>query len=111
MPGHGPHHFYFEGEPPLLFKIFAILFALSIVLMLGLTFGAKYFLPKSSATLPLCEELSTPTNQVHAPAFLCWYVNHDIAITWILIGLIALTMVIYRKRVRYYYSGRNRRSV
>jgi hypothetical protein len=101
MPGAGGHRFEFVGKDPLAFRVLAALLLANTFVGLSLTFGAKYFLPKASVDLPPCEALSEAGVQYHAPAVVCWFTDHFIAIQFILLALIALTLVIFRNRVSY----------
>jgi len=106
MPGLGTSRLEFIGEAPLLFRVLTILLFANTVLLLGLSFLGRYFLPKASENLPACADLSSKTVQLHAPAFVCWYSGWAIAIQLIILGVMALTMLLYRKQVRYVYRGR-----
>ena len=102
----GAHRFEFVGKEPLLSRSLVMLLLANTLLFLGLDFGAPYFLPKASASLPACPALASGGVQVHAPAILCWYADRAITIQFVLLALIAVTMLIFRKRVRYVYRGR-----
>jgi hypothetical protein len=106
MPGSGPHRWYFVGEVPLLFRVLIILLFVNTVLSLGLPSVVQHLLPKSFDNLPICADLSGKTAQVHAPAFVCEYLGGSIPIQFIILALMALTMLFYRKQVRYEYRGR-----
>lgn len=97
----GGHQFQFVGKAPLAAQVLTVLFLANTFVELSLTFGAKYFLPKASVDLPPCEALSEAGAQFHAPAVVCWFADHFIAIQIILLVLLALTFVVFRKRVRY----------
>jgi hypothetical protein len=87
MPVVAGHKFYFAEKVPLAFSfVFSLLFA-NTLLMLLLAFAGKYFLPK------------------HAPWVVSWYDDHSILIQFVLLGILAVILVIFRKRVRYF--GRN----
>lgn len=102
MPGAGGGHgFYFVGKDPLAFRVLAALLYANTFVGLSLTFGAKYLLPKASVDLLPCEALSEAGVQYHAPAVVCWFADHFIAIQFILLALIAVTFVIFRKGVGY----------
>jgi hypothetical protein len=108
MPGAGAHRWEFIGEVPLLFRVLIILLFTNTALLLGLPFLGQYFLPKASDNLPACADLSSTTVQVHAPGFVCWYYGWSIGIQVIILALMGLTMLAYRKRVRYVDYGRRR---
>jgi hypothetical protein len=93
--------FNFVGKPPLAFRALEALLIANTFGGLLFSFGAKYFLPTASVDLPPCEALSETGAQLHAPGVICWLADHFIAIQFVLIGLIAATMVIYHKRVVY----------
>ena len=97
MPGGGAHRFEFVGREPLVFRIVAVLLFANTFLGLLFEFGAKYLFPKASTSLPPCEALGP----YHAPHIICWFEGRSIAIQFILLGLIAIILVIFRKRVRY----------
>lgn len=101
MPGTGRHHFEFVGKEPLAFLVVAALLAVNTFLLLLVDFGARHFLPKASLNLPPCEALARRGAQYHAPEIVCWYAGHSIAIQFILLALIAVVLVIYRKHIRY----------
>jgi hypothetical protein len=83
MPG-GRHHFEFAGKEPLVFwATFSLLFA-NTVLMLTVDFLGKYFFPN------------------HVPEIVTWYSDRSIAIQFILLALLAVIFIVFRKRVRYY---------
>ena len=106
MPGSGAHRFYFVGEVPLLFSVLIILLFVNTVLSLGLPSLFQYLLPKSFDNLPICADLSGKAVQVHVPAFVYEYLGWSIPIQFIILALMGLTMLLYRKRVRYEYRGR-----
>lgn len=106
MPGSGPHRFYFVDEPPVVFTALAILLVVNTFSFLGLDFLGQYIFPPASASLPACPEFTISKMALHVPAMICLYAKWDITIQFILFGLIAITMLIYRKRVRYEYRGR-----
>jgi hypothetical protein len=101
MPGAGRHRFYFVGEEPLAFRIVFVLLFVNTFLFLCMDFGAKYLLPKASRTLQPCDALAERGVRYHAPAIVCWYANHAIAIQFILLALLAAIFIMFRKRVQY----------
>jgi hypothetical protein len=101
MPGLGRHRFYFVGKEPLVMRVVATLLFLNTFLFLLLEFGAKYFLPKTSLNAPPCEALAWEGIQYHAPEVVCWYASRSIAIQFILLVLVAVIFIIYRKQVEY----------
>jgi hypothetical protein len=58
MPGGGRHRFYFVGKEPLVLRGVGTLLFVNTFLLLTLTFGAKYFLPKASVNRLPCEALA-----------------------------------------------------
>jgi hypothetical protein len=106
MPGSGPHRFYFIDKPPVVFNVLAGLLLANTFLLLGFAFLAQYIFPPASANLPACPEFTTSKVALHVPAMIYLYAKWDNAIQLILFGLIAITMLIFRKRVRYEYRGR-----
>ena len=106
MPGSGPHRFYFVDKPPVVFNILAALLFANTFLLLGFAFLGQYIFPPASASLPACSEFTTSKVALHVPAMICLYAKWDNAIQFVLLGLLALTMLIFRKRVRYEYRGR-----
>ncbi len=109
MPGNGPHRFYWVDKPPVVFNVLAGLFFANTFLLIGLTFLGQYIFPSASANLPSCPELTDSKTAVHAPAVICLYAKWDIAIGFILFGLMAITMLIYRDRIEYVYTGGRKR--
>lgn len=101
MPGFGGHRFYFVGKEPLVMRVVATLLFLNTFLFLLLEFGAKYFLPKASPNLPPCEAFAWEGVRYHAPEVVCWYASRSIAIQFILLALVAVIFIIYRKQVEY----------
>jgi hypothetical protein len=100
MPG-GRHKFEFVGKDPLVFRVIVTLLFINTLFLLSFGFGAKYFLPKASATLQPCEALAWHGVQYHAPEIVCWYASHSIAIQFILLAMMAAVFIWFRKRVRY----------
>ncbi len=109
MPGNGPHKFYWVDKPPIVFNVLAGFLIANTVLTLGFAFLGQYIFPPASARLPGCPELTVSKVVVHVPAIICLYAKWDIAIQFILLGLIAITMLIYRERVEYVYTGHRKR--
>ena len=105
MPGAQPHRFEFVGNEPLVFLVVIGLLFANTFLGLSLAFGAKYFLPKTSANLRPCEALAERGVQYYAPGIVCWYASRSIEIQFILLAMVATILIIFRKRVR--YVGRN----
>jgi hypothetical protein len=82
MPGAG-HRFYFVEKVPSPFVLFTLLLFLNTFLMLLLEFAGKYFLPKN------------------VPDAVRWYTDNSIKIQFVLLALLAATLLIFRKRVRW----------
>jgi hypothetical protein len=99
VPGGGGHRFEFVDREPLVFRVVFVLFLLNTFLGLLFEFGAKYFFPRASISLPPCEALAE--GQYHAPQIICWFETQWIATQFVLLGLIVIILVIFRKRVRY----------
>lgn len=97
----GGHRFYFVGKEPLVLWVVTTLLFVNTFLFLSLDFGAQYFLPKASVSLPPCEALAWNRVQYHAPESVCWYASHSIAIQFILLAMLAAIFIIFRKRVHY----------
>jgi hypothetical protein len=93
MPGNGPHKFYWVAKPPVVFNVLAGFLFANTVLLLGLAFLGQYIFPPASANLPACSEFTTSKVALHAPAIICLFAKWDIAIQFILLGLIAITML------------------
>jgi hypothetical protein len=81
--------------------VVSLLFA-NTFLMLFLDFGAKYLLPKTSLSLQPCEVLTERGVQYHAPEIVCWYARSSITIQFILLGLMAVMLIIFRKQLRHF---------
>ena len=109
MPGNGPHKFYWVAKPPVVFNVLAGLFFVDTFLLVGLTLLGPYIFPPASGSLPACSEFTTSKVALHVPAMICLYAKWDIRIGLILFGLMAITMLIYRDRVEYVYTGRRKR--
>jgi hypothetical protein len=100
MLGLGRHRFEFvDKEPFVLWVVTSFLFVNTFLFLL-LGFGAKYFLPRASLSLPPCEALSERGIRYHAPEIVCWYASRSIAIQFILLALIGAIFIIFRKHVR-----------
>jgi hypothetical protein len=97
----GRHRFYFVGRVPVVFLIISALLFVNTALLLSLDFIARSFLPKASANLQPCEALSQRGTQYHASELVCWYAGHTIAIQFVLLALLAVILLIFRRRVRY----------
>jgi hypothetical protein len=52
MPGAGGHRFVFVDREPLVLRVVAMLLFVNTFLGLLLDFGAKYFFPRASMSLP-----------------------------------------------------------
>jgi membrane protein implicated in regulation of membrane protease activity len=83
MPGCGRHRFEFLGKKPLAFFVVVALLFVNTFLLLLLEFAGKYFLPKN------------------VPATVQWYQDNSVAIQFVLLALLAIILIIFRKRVRY----------
>lgn len=83
MPGAGGHKFYFVGKVPLVSSMVLSLLFANTLLMLLLEFAGKYFLPKD------------------VPETVHWYRDNSITIQFVLLLLLAATLIIFRKRVHY----------
>lgn len=82
MPGAG-HRIHFVGKVPLAFSaVFSLLFA-NTLLMLLLEFAGKYFLPKA------------------VPETVHWYGDNSITVQFVLLFLLAVILVVFRKRIYY----------
>jgi hypothetical protein len=101
LPFRGGHRFYFEEKPPIIFVVLMVLLFANTLLGLFLDFGAKYIFPRASATMSPCEALSDKGVQFHVPAVVCWQASRFIPIQFVLLGLLALVILIFHKRVRY----------
>jgi hypothetical protein len=101
MWGTGGHRFEFVGKSPLAFRVLVALLFANTFVGLSLDFGAKYVFPKASPELPPCEALSGAGVQYHAPAVVCWFANHFIAIQFILVALMGFIVMIFRNRLRH----------
>lgn len=82
MPGTG-HRFYFVGKVPLVFSVVLSLLFANTFLMLLLEFAGKYFLPRE------------------VPVTLHWYGDNSVTIQLVLVALLAVIVIIFRKRVHY----------
>jgi hypothetical protein len=100
MPG-GRHSFEFVGKAPWALSVVVTLLFVNTFLSLSLDFGGQYFLPRATLNSRPCEALAQRGIQYHAPETVCWYASHAIAIQFILLGLVAVILIIFRKRVRY----------
>lgn len=82
MPG-GRHKFYFVGKAPLVFSMAISLLLANTFLMLLLEFAGRYILPQKP------------------PETIQWYRDNSITIQFVLLGLLAAILILFRKRVRY----------
>ena len=82
MPVAG-HKFYFVGKVPLVFSAAVLLLFLNTFLMLLLEFAGKYCVPKQ------------------APWIVSWYGDRSLLVQFVLLGLLAAILIIFRKRVHY----------
>jgi uncharacterized membrane protein len=83
MPGAGRYHFEFAGKQPLAFSLLALLLFVNTFLLLVVTFAGKYFLPKN------------------VPEAVQRYVDNSITIQFVLLGLLAAILIIFRTRIRW----------
>jgi hypothetical protein len=83
MPGSSRHCFVFEGKEPLAVWIVVSLLFVNTVLMLLLSFTGRYFLPQN------------------APVMIRWYEANSITIQFVLLALLAVIFIVFRKRIRY----------
>lgn len=90
MPGNGPHHWYFPGKTPwIAWVLYSLLFANTITGLVAFPIYGHF---------------------AHvSPATRDWLDTRFIEIQFVLLGLIALVFVIYRKNVRYEYRGAKRK--
>jgi hypothetical protein len=100
MPG-GRHRFEFVGKEPFAYWVVTALVFANAFLMLLLEFGAKYFLPQTSLSQRPCAALAERGVQYHAPEIFCWYAGHSNLIQFVLLPLVAVIFIVFRKRVRY----------
>jgi hypothetical protein len=93
VPGSGPHRFEFTGPtPPVFAALMALLFANTAIGLLG-EFVARHFF----------ESLRMPAGFIH------WYLDAGfIYAEFIILALLAVTLLIYRKQVRYTYRGQSK---
>jgi hypothetical protein len=81
MPGAG-RRFYFEGKVPLVFSVVAALLFANAFLMLLLEFVGKHF-PRE------------------VPMTVHWYGDNSITIQLVLAALLAVIVIIFRKRIEW----------
>ena len=92
MPGSGPHRFFFVGKQPWVFvALIVLLFANTIAGVIA---------------LPILQHFRL--GFVHSRAAE-WYDGRFLAIQFILLVLIGIVFVIYRKDFRYEYRGLKRK--
>ena len=84
MPGGGPHHLEFIGKTPWIGRVL-------FVLLLVNSFAGFVFVPLYG-------------HFVHRTIS---YIDRYLEIQFVLLALIGLVFLIYRKRVRYTYRGRD----
>jgi len=101
MPGTGRHNWYFVGKPPMIFRIVATLLFTNVFLSLILSLFAQKLIPRGLPNAQLCPAMASYGIQYGVPRWLCWYANWDIAITFVLLGMGALIMFLFRKNVAY----------
>jgi hypothetical protein len=96
----GKHRWEFVGKEPVSFLVVLALLFLNTVLLLGLNFIAEHFIPKATANCQHCPALADAGIRYCVPEFVCWYAKWRLAIQFVILGLGALIMLIYRKDVR-----------
>jgi hypothetical protein len=92
MPGNGPYRWYFVGKTPWIAWVLC-------VLLFGNTLAGM-------VCFPLYERF------VHHPVrspMAAWFQTHFVGIQFVLLALVVLVFVTYRKDVRYEYRGAKRR--
>ena len=101
MPGAGGRYRWeFVGRPRTIFVIVFVLLASNVTSSLALGLFGKHLIPRGISNAQNCPALASAGVQFPVPHLVCWYADWDIFITFILLGLGALIMLIYRKDVR-----------
>jgi hypothetical protein len=102
----GAHKFYFIDKPPVVYSVLVVLLFANTFLLFGVGLLGRYIFPRASANLPPCPELTASTVALHVPPIICFHAKWGLAIQFILLGLVALTMLIFKKRMHYVNRGR-----
>jgi hypothetical protein len=100
MPGQGKYRWQFVGKEPVSFLVVVALFFVNIILSLGQGFIVKHLIPNAVANCRDCPALADSGIRYCVPEFVCWYAKWSLAIQFVILGLGALIMLIYRKDVR-----------
>jgi len=100
MPANAKYRWEFKGKQPASFIIVVLLLAVNTISLLGQGFIVKHLIPKAVANCKDCPAPSDSGIRYCVPKFICWYANWSIAIQFLLLGLAALIMLIYRKDLR-----------
>jgi hypothetical protein len=100
MPGVGTHRWEFVGKQPVIFTIVVVLLFANVSLSFALAFFVKFLFPGAIANSQGCPAMASDGIQYRVPAYFCSYANWSEAITFILLGLAALIMFIFRENVR-----------
>jgi len=89
------------GKPPMIFTVVATLLFTNVFVSLTLLLFAKKLIPRSLPNSQVCPAMASYGIHYGVPGWICWYVNWDIAITFVLLGIGAFIMFLFRKNVAY----------
>lgn len=84
----------------MIFTVVAILLFTNVFLSLTLLLFAKKLIPRNLPNSQVCSAMANYGIQYSVPGWICWYVNWDITITFVLLALGAFIMFIFRKNIR-----------
>ena len=100
MPGYGGRYAWaFVGKQPVILSIVETLFFANMAASFTLTFLGKYLIPRNLSNAQVCSAMSISGVQYGVPAWICWYAERDLIITFALLGIIAVILLIYRKNL------------
>jgi hypothetical protein len=100
MPG-GGHTYEFIGEQPLVLRVLGTLTIANAFLGLGLPYCVRYLWSGGADRFQACDALAYKGVQYHVPEIICRYATWWITIEFILVTMSAITLFIFRKRVRH----------
>jgi hypothetical protein len=97
----GRHRFEFVGEQPLIFRVLAALTVANAFIGLLLPYVLRFVMPQGFTDSRPCEGLAHRGIQYRVPEAVCWYENRWVLIEFVLLAMIAVMLLIFRKRVRH----------
>lgn len=101
----GRHGIEFVGKPPLIFWLLATLTIANALVGVVLPYAVEYLFPNRFSDSRPCAALASRGVQFRIPEVVCWYAARWIVIEFILLAMVAATLVVFRMRVRYIRFG------